>query len=110
MASAAPLPKVALILQVKITIDPKDTERFLSHFKAVHAKVLAEPECAYFIVGQSAQEPGTFRWTEGWTKDIQWFMTVSNLFAVQYTRQRIKLMLITGTSHERLFQALSGGY
>jgi quinol monooxygenase YgiN len=79
MASASSLPKVAFTLHVKVTIDPKDSESFLSYFKKVYDFVLAEPECAYFIVGQNIQEPGVFRWTEGWTNDPQWFMSVSAL-------------------------------
>jgi hypothetical protein len=55
MAAVSPLPKVAFVLQVKITLDPKDTEIFLSHFKPVYDRVLAEPECAYFIIGQNIQ-------------------------------------------------------
>jgi quinol monooxygenase YgiN len=65
-------------LHVKVTIDPKDADAFLSHFQSIYDLVLAEPECAYFIFGQNIQEPGVFRWTEGWTKDPQWFMTVIN--------------------------------
>lgn len=76
MSSPIPLPKVAFILQVKITIDAKDKEAFLSHFRPAYNRVLAEPECAYFIVAEDIQEPGVFRWTEGWTKDAQWFMAV----------------------------------
>ena len=76
MVTTIPAPKVAFILQVKVTFDPKDRDNFLHHFKAVHEKVMAEPECAYFLIGENLQEPGVFRWTEGWTKDAQWVMTV----------------------------------
>jgi hypothetical protein len=80
MAAVIPAPKVAFILQVKVIIDPKDRETFIKHFKTAYDIVMAEPECAYFFVGESIQEPGVFHWTEGWTKDIQWFMTVRNLW------------------------------
>lgn len=70
---------VVLILQVKVTVAPKDVDTFLSHFKPCYDKVLAEPECAYFLVGQEPEQPGVFRWTEGWTKDREWFMAVSRM-------------------------------
>jgi quinol monooxygenase YgiN len=92
MAPASSLPPVAFVLQIKITIDPKNSESFLSHFKNVYDIVLAEPECAYFIVGQNVQEPGVFRWTEGWTKDPQWFISVRALFLFEW-REYNKLML-----------------
>jgi hypothetical protein len=64
------------ILTVKITIDPSNRDAFLEHFKPVYDKVLAEPECAFFVFGESAAECGAFQWTEGWLKDPEWFMTV----------------------------------
>jgi len=56
---------VAFILQVKVTFDPKDSETFLKHFKPCYEAVLAESECAFFLVGQDIQTPGAFSWTEG---------------------------------------------
>lgn len=76
MTSPILAPKVAFTLQVKVAIDPKDRDTFVKHFKIAYDIVIAEPECAYFFVGESIQEPGVFHWTEGWTKDVQWFMTV----------------------------------
>lgn len=76
MTTVTSTPKVAFILQVKVTFDPKDREEFLKHFKIAFDAVQAEPEMAYFLVGEDVQQPGTFRWTEGWTKDVAWFMTV----------------------------------
>ena len=75
-ASVAAPSDVVTILQVKITIDPKDVDFFLSHFRPAYDAVLAEPECAYFLFGQDIQTPGVFRWTEGWTKDVSWLMNV----------------------------------
>lgn len=68
-------PKVQFILQVEVAVDPKDADTFLEHFRPIFKTVLAEPECAYFLFSQDLQEPGVFRWTEGWTEDAQWFMT-----------------------------------
>jgi quinol monooxygenase YgiN len=67
---------MSFILQVKVTVDPANAGTFLNHFKQAYDHVLAEPECVLFVVGQSTTELGVFQWTEGWTKDPQWFMTV----------------------------------
>jgi quinol monooxygenase YgiN len=76
MTTLASTPKVAFTLHVKVTFDPKDRETFLKYFRPAFDAVKAEPECAYFVVGEDVQQPGTFRWTEGWTKDVNWFMAV----------------------------------
>jgi quinol monooxygenase YgiN len=76
------------VLQVKVTIYPKDTEAFISHFRRVYDNVVAEPECAYFLVDQNVQEPGVFRWFEGWTKGMEWFMSVCYLL---YTEKNMYL-------------------
>jgi len=67
--------KPAFILTVKIYLKPEDVASFLTHFRPIYEKCLAEPECAYFLFGENLQEPGVIQWTEGWTKDPQWFQT-----------------------------------
>jgi hypothetical protein len=57
--------------QVRVTVDRKDRDTFVKHFKMAYDIVLAEPECAYLFVGETVQEPGVFHWTAGWTKDAQ---------------------------------------
>ncbi|KAF8847403.1 hypothetical protein BDZ45DRAFT_681911 [Acephala macrosclerotiorum] len=74
MATLVPAPKVAFILQVKVTFDPKDRDTFIKYFKPCYDSVIVEPECAYFLIGEDLQQPGVYRWTEGWTKDAAWFM------------------------------------
>ena len=64
MTTAVPS-SVVFTLQIKVTVAPKDAETFLSHFKTAYDLVVAEPECAYFLVGQDVEQPGVFRWTEG---------------------------------------------
>jgi hypothetical protein len=70
------LPEVVFILQVKVFFDPKGRDTFLEALKPCYEAVLREEECAYFIVGESVDEPGVFRWTEGWRKGVEWFMGV----------------------------------
>jgi len=67
---------VAMILQVGVTVAPENAATFLKHFKVIYDQVLAEPECAYFVFGEDANAPGHFHWTEGWTKDKDWFLSV----------------------------------
>ena len=81
MAPAILAPKVTFILQVKVFFKPENRDYFLEQFKPVYDRLLAEPECAYFFIGERLDEPGVFRWTEGWTKDINWFMSVSYALA-----------------------------
>jgi hypothetical protein len=71
-------------LHVKVTIDPKDTEIFLSHFKPVYDLVLADPECIYVLIGQNVQVSGVFCWSEGWTTGPQWIMTVEETLNINY--------------------------
>lgn len=77
-----PVPKVSCILQIKMIVKPGHRETWLALFKQIFNHVSQEPECAYFIVGED--EPGVFRWTEGWTKDKEWvndvllFLKISN--------------------------------
>lgn len=72
-----PVPKVACLLQIKVVVKPENREAWLVLFKQIFDHVSAEPECAYFIIGE--EEPGVFRWTEGWTKDKEWFNDVLTL-------------------------------
>ena len=65
-----------MILSVKIFIAPESVPEFFTHFKTIYDDVLAEPECLFFSVGTSPSEPGLIAWTEGWSKDVDWFMNV----------------------------------
>ena len=64
-------------LQVTVTIKPSDVPAFLSHFTPVFEKVVAEPECVFFEVYQSPEQPGVLRWVENWSKPVGWVMEVS---------------------------------
>ncbi|KAK4059006.1 hypothetical protein Trihar35433_11267 [Trichoderma harzianum] len=63
-------------VHVTITIDPTNTSAFLTAFRRIYEIVAAEPECTYFEVFQSLEEPGVFRFVENWSKDVQWFKEV----------------------------------
>ncbi|KAI0105196.1 hypothetical protein F4776DRAFT_668723 [Hypoxylon sp. NC0597] len=61
-------------LHVTVHIAPENVERFLVAFKAVFDVVAAEPECLFFEVYKSVEEPGKISWVENWSKDVQWLM------------------------------------
>lgn len=66
-------------LHVTITVDPANIAAFLAAFRPVYEAVVAEPDCTYFEVFHSIDEPGVFRFVENWSKDPQWFKEVSEL-------------------------------
>ena len=90
---AKPVDSIATILSIKVFLEPNQVEKFLEYFKAAYDTVLAEPECRFFVVGQNPQEPGTFSWTEGWTKDVDWLLNVSSGSMPTYGEKR-RAMLI----------------
>lgn len=53
-------------LQVTITIAPENVPKFLEAFKPAYDKVTAEPECTFFEVYQSPENPGVLSWVENW--------------------------------------------
>ncbi|KAI1650126.1 uncharacterized protein F4817DRAFT_279654 [Daldinia loculata] len=72
--SEATPPSKGISLQVTVHIAPENVERFLVAFKAIFDVVAAEPECLFFEVYKSVEEPGKLSWIENWSKDIQWFL------------------------------------
>ncbi|KAI1424069.1 hypothetical protein F5Y12DRAFT_468375 [Xylaria sp. FL1777] len=61
-------------LHVTVYIAPENVDRFLAAFKPVFNKVVAEPECLFFEMYQSPQEPGKLSWVENWSKSPEWFL------------------------------------
>ncbi|KAI0434291.1 hypothetical protein F5Y09DRAFT_266792 [Xylaria sp. FL1042] len=61
-------------LHVTVYIAPENVDRFLAAFKPVFNKVVAEPECLFFEMYQSPQEPGKLSWIENWSKSPEWFL------------------------------------
>lgn len=53
-------------LQVTVTIAPENAAKFIELFTPVYEKVTAEPECTFFEVYQSPENPGVFSWVENW--------------------------------------------
>ncbi|KAF3058602.1 hypothetical protein GL218_05834 [Daldinia childiae] len=74
ITSEATPPSKGISLHVTVHIAPENVERFLVAFKAIFDVVAAEPECLFFEVYKSVEEPGKLTWIENWSKDIQWFL------------------------------------
>ncbi|KAI0472749.1 hypothetical protein GGR56DRAFT_676815 [Xylariaceae sp. FL0804] len=67
-------PVPGMSLHVTVHVAPADVERFLDAFKAVFDLVVDEPECLFFEVYRSPDEPGRISWVENWSKSTQWFL------------------------------------
>lgn len=55
-----------LSVQITVYIAPENLPKFWEAFKPVYDKVIAEPECTFFEVYQSPEDPGTLTWVENW--------------------------------------------
>lgn len=53
-------------LHVTVHIAPENVDKFLVAFKAIFDLVAAEPECLFFEVYRSVEEPGKISWVENW--------------------------------------------
>ncbi|KAM5368032.1 hypothetical protein ACJZ2D_009746 [Fusarium nematophilum] len=83
-------------LHVTIYIKPDDVPKFFEYFKPVYDKVTAEPECTFFEVYQSPEDPGTLHWVENWSQTVDWLLNVfiaspssAELLADQLTQVQI---------------------
>ncbi|KAF4629857.1 hypothetical protein G7Y89_g8293 [Cudoniella acicularis] len=65
-----------LSLHVTVTVAPENVQQFLAHLQPAFEVVAAEPECTFFEVYTSSDQPGVIRWVEGWSKDRQWLLQV----------------------------------
>ncbi|KAJ5438009.1 uncharacterized protein N7458_009007 [Penicillium daleae] len=66
-------------LHVTVYIDPANLPKFFEYLKPVYDTVIAEPECRFFELYQSPEDPGTLRWVEDWTMSTQDFMQLGNV-------------------------------
>lgn len=66
-----------LMVHVRIQVDPSNETEFFKHLKRCYENVSAEPECTFFEITKSQDEPGVYRLVEGWSKSREWFETVS---------------------------------
>lgn len=67
---------IKTILNVKVFIAPEKQDEFWALFKPAFDKVIAEPQCRFFVVGTDQMDPTCLSWSEGWTEDVQWLQEV----------------------------------
>ena len=85
-------------LHVTITVAPSHIDAFLAAFRPCYDAVTAEPECTYFEIFHSLEEPGMFRIVENWTQSPQWFQEVWYLYfysVASMPLMQFLLMLLT---------------
>ncbi|KAF4952294.1 hypothetical protein FSARC_12682 [Fusarium sarcochroum] len=66
----------SISLHVTVYLKPEDVPKFFEYFRPVYDKVVAEPECTFFEVYQSQEDPGTIRWVENWSRTVDWLNNV----------------------------------
>lgn len=74
---------IKVILNCKVTVAPENVAEYWRHFKPAFDKVVAEPECRYFLCGENPAVPGELWYTEGWSKDVTWLEHVSTTVYTQ---------------------------
>jgi quinol monooxygenase YgiN len=63
-----------LSLHVTVTVAPENVSKFLDLLRPVYEAVVAEPECTFFEVLTSSDQPGVLHFFEGWSKDRKWLL------------------------------------
>lgn len=75
-SDSSPAKFYGLSLHVSVKVLPENVDKFLGYLKPVYELVAAEPECTFFEVFVSAEEPGLITWVEGWNRDKKWLQEV----------------------------------
>ncbi|EAU31651.1 predicted protein [Aspergillus terreus NIH2624] len=63
-------------LQVTVFIDEENVSESFEEFLPVYGKVISEPECTFFEVYQSLENPGELLWVENWSQPLDWLKEV----------------------------------
>ncbi|KAK7917308.1 hypothetical protein PG985_010916 [Apiospora marii] len=63
-------------LHVTVHIAPENWPQFKAAIQPVYEKVIREPECVFFEIYRSPDDPGTITWVENWTASPEWLATV----------------------------------
>jgi hypothetical protein len=100
-----------LILNVRVTLKASDLDTWLPVFKSVREKVLAEPECKFFILGRVVdinpltQQPGivpegevAISWSEGFSESMEWLGGVQ--MKKEYYKEYFETVVPLETSSE----------
>ncbi|KAF2450456.1 hypothetical protein P171DRAFT_468766 [Karstenula rhodostoma CBS 690.94] len=63
-------------LHVTFHVDPSNVAAILKALKPAYDAVIAEPECVFYEVYQSADTPGRIKFVENWNASVEWFLEV----------------------------------
>jgi hypothetical protein len=110
-----------LILNVRVTLKASDLDTWLSVFKSVGEKVLAEPECKFFLLGRVVdinpltQESGivpdgevAISWSEGFSESMEWLGGVQ--MKKEYYKEYFETVVPLETSSElKIFDVVIKG-
>ncbi|RAL10246.1 putative quinol monooxygenase [Aspergillus homomorphus CBS 101889] len=69
-------PSAGISLHVTVHISPENLPKFWEAMHPVYEKVIAEPECTFFEIYQSPENPGTLSWVENWSQSLEWLFEV----------------------------------
>ncbi|QKX61756.1 uncharacterized protein TRUGW13939_08912 [Talaromyces rugulosus] len=105
MATTSQLPGISL--QVTVTIAPENVPKFFELFKPVYEKVIEEPECTFFEVYISPENPGVLSWVENWTQSIEWLFQ-NQLSKEYYKDANIVAIVCLASVTEHFFIIMSG--
>ena len=53
-------------LHVTVFISEENVDKFFEACRPVFDKIIAEPECTFFEIYQSPENPGEISWVENW--------------------------------------------
>lgn len=100
-----------LVLNVRVTLKASNLDTWLPVFKSVREKVLAEPECKFFLLGRVVdvdpltQTPGVvpegevaISWTEGFSASMEWLGAVQ--IKKEYYKEYFEKVVPLETSSE----------
>ncbi|KAL2862543.1 putative quinol monooxygenase [Aspergillus lucknowensis] len=65
-----------LSVHITVVIAEENIPKFFEVFRQAFEKVTAEPECTFFEVYQSLENPGEVSWVENWSASLEWLMEV----------------------------------
>ncbi|KAJ9608017.1 hypothetical protein H2200_007005 [Cladophialophora chaetospira] len=72
MSEVLLIPHEGITFHVTYKIDPDNVNKFIEALRPAWEATCNIPECIYFDVFHFPSEPGTFRITEVWNRDMKW--------------------------------------
>ncbi|TFK40418.1 hypothetical protein BDQ12DRAFT_680909 [Crucibulum laeve] len=80
------------VMHLDLQVPEQHIPEFLIHARKLYEAVTAEPECTFFDLSQSSEDPGFFRGVESWTTSKEWMAQVQE-------RKPYYQAYVKGTAH-----------